>query len=358
MLSQSYTASTDHESWQDAQATLSRWVCVANWTAVWYQKLDAQFVEQCVRETHAIDEETHGDYTTTANTNLFGSRNTSMTSGFKADLTGSFSTPCDDNPTVVMVEAAYRHHNMNWRYINAEVPPDGLASAVAGARAMGWRGFNLSMPHKVSIIPLLDGLGESAQLINAVNCVVRVNDQLIGENTDGKGFLSSLTPIHEPKGSHVMLLGAGGAARAIAVELILAGIADLTIVNRSLNRANELRDIAESAGNASIRIMEWKEQISVPDDVHVLVNCTSIGLGDAEATIPVASSSLRKDLIVADVIPNPPKTHFLKTAQEAGCRTIDGLGMLVGQGVLGIRYWSQMDVAPDIMRQALVDVFS
>lgn len=281
-----------------------------------------------------------------------------MAGGFKADLTGSFSTPCHDNPTVVMVEAAYRHHNMDWRYINAEVQPDGLASAIAGARAMGWRGFNLSMPHKVSVIPFLDGLGESARLINAVNCVVRVNDQLIGENTDGKGFLSSLTPIHKPEGSHVMLLGAGGAARAIAVELILAGIENLTIVNRSSRRANELKKIADAAGNASIRVMPWETQISVPDDVDVLVNCTSIGLGDASATIPVASSAFRKNLIVADVIPNPPKTHFLKTAQEAGCRTIDGLGMLVGQGVLGIRYWSQIDVDSHVMRKALIDAFS
>ena len=128
-----------------------------------------------------------------------------MAGGFKAELTGCFSTPCDDNPTVVMLEAAFRHRGLNWRYINAEVQPAGLAAAVAGARAMGWRGFNLSMPHKVEVIRHLDGLGESAKVIGAVNCVIRRGEKLVGENTDGKGFLSSLEPVRDPRGTPASL---------------------------------------------------------------------------------------------------------------------------------------------------------
>jgi len=281
-----------------------------------------------------------------------------MSSGFKAELTGSFSTPCDDNPTVAMVEAAYRHHGLPWRYINAEVRPAGLAAAVAGARAMGWRGFNLSMPHKVAVIEHLDGLGESARLIQAVNCVVCRDGNFIGENTDGKGFLSSLVPIRDPRGTHVMLLGAGGAARAIAVELALAGVARLTIVNRSPDRAEGLARLVRAARPIEVAVADWPGMVAVPGDAAVLVNCTSIGLGDATAHVPVALESLRPGLIVADVIPNPPQTRFLREARSAGCTTLDGLGMLVGQGVLGVKYWTGIDAEPGVMRATLEEVFA
>ena len=288
-----------------------------------------------------------------------------MASGFKSELTGSFSTPCNDNPTVVMIEAAYRHLGLDWRYINAEVQPGGLAAAVAGARAMGWRGFNLSMPHKVAVIQHLDGLGESARLINAVNCVVRRGETLIGENTDGKGFLASLMPIRDPRGTHVMLLGAGGAARAIAVELVLAGVRKLSIVNRSVARGEELATLVRAAKPIEVTASVWTGDVAIPADVDVLVNCTSIGLGDATARVPVAANTLRSDLIVADVIPNPPRTRFLAESAAAGCRIIDGLGMLTGQGLLGIGYWTGMDVTTTAaaelaatMRKSLQEVFA
>jgi len=285
--------------------------------------------------------------------------------GFRAELTGCFSTPCEDNPTVVMLEAGYRHLGLDWRYVNAEVQPEGLAAAVAGARAMGWRGFNLSMPHKVAVIELLDSLGESARLINAVNCVVHRDGRLIGQNTDGKGFLSSLAPVRNPEGARVMLLGAGGAARAIAVELVLAGVAELTIVNRTPARAAEVAALVTAARDIPVQTHAWKEPVVVPEQIDVLVNCTSIGLGDAEALVPVTAGSLRPDLVVADVIPNPPQTKLLRAAAAAGCPTIDGLGMLVGQGVLGVGFWTGRELtpatAPDLvaaMRQALEEVFA
>ena len=111
---------------------------------------------------------------------------------FLSQLTGSFATSAGENPTVAMIEAAYQHQGLDWRYINCEVPPAKLADAVRGARAMNWAGFNCSLPHKVSVIQYLDGLGESASIMGAVNCVVRRGDKYMGENTDGKGFLKSL----------------------------------------------------------------------------------------------------------------------------------------------------------------------
>src|SRR4051812_7839590 len=149
---------------------------------------------------------------------------------FKQELTGCFGQPVAENPTQAMVEAAYRHHGLAWRYLTVEVSPADLGDAVRGARAMGFAGFNCTIPHKVAVIAHLDGLGESARLMQAVNCVVRRGGRLIGENTDGKGFVCSLRPLTDPRGKRVVLFGAGGAARAIAVELALAGAAHFTVV--------------------------------------------------------------------------------------------------------------------------------
>ena len=142
---------------------------------------------------------------------------------FLSALVGSFATPAAENPTVAMIEAAFRHHGIDARYINCEVAPAALGDAARGARAMGWRGFNCSIPHKVAIIAHLDGLGESAATIGAVNCAVRRGDKMIGENTDGVGFMESLRTLVDPMGKSIVVFGAGGAARAIAVELALAG---------------------------------------------------------------------------------------------------------------------------------------
>ena len=167
----------------------------------------------------------------------------STPASFCPDLVGSLSVGAAGNPTVAMVEAAFQHHGLPVRYINMEVTPENLASAIAGLRATGFLGFNLSMPHKVAVIPLLDGLGQSAAIIGAVNCVVRRDGQWIGENTDGQGFLRSLREITNPQGKSVVLFGAGGAARAVAVELALAGVKRFVLVNRTLERGRQLQDV-------------------------------------------------------------------------------------------------------------------
>src|SRR3954470_11136273 len=155
---------------------------------------------------------------------------------FLSALTGSFAMPAAENPTVAMIEAAYRHHGVDARYLNCEVAPEALGDAVRGARAMGWAGFNCSIPHKVAVIEHLDGLGESAAVIGAVNCAVRRDGAYIGENTDGQGFLTALRSVVDPAGRSVVVFGAGGAARAITVETALAGARRLTVVNRDPRR--------------------------------------------------------------------------------------------------------------------------
>jgi shikimate dehydrogenase len=255
-----------------------------------------------------------------------------------------------------MIEAAFAQLGLPWRYLNLEVAPDQLADAVRGARAMGFRGFNLSMPHKVAVIPLLDGLGASARIIGAVNCVVRRGDRLIGENTDGQGFLASLREIIDPRGQNVVVLGAGGAARAIAVELALAGANTLTIVNRSEARGSELVKGLCAHTQIDARLTVLRGDYVVPADATLVINATSIGLYDATARVPVATDSLRRGVVVADVVFSPARTRWLRDAEARGCITLDGLGMLVNQGVVGVKYWTDRDADPAVMREALANV--
>ncbi len=258
------------------------------------------------------------------------------------------------NPTVAMIEAAFAHHGLPWRYVNMEVAPGDLGDAVRGARAMGFRGFNCSLPHKVAVIPYLDGLGESAALMGAVNCVVRRGDELIGENTDGKGFLKSLEGAIAPRGQSVVLFGAGGAARAIAVELALAGVRRITVVNRSASRGADLGELLRGAPlGLEAELVVWEGDYVVPEDTGIVINGTSIGLYDAEARVALDENSLRPGMVVADVVFNPVRTRLLEAAAARGCRTLDGLGMLVNQGVLGLQYWTGVKPDAAVMRQAL-----
>lgn len=272
---------------------------------------------------------------------------------FLFELVGCMSKGAAGNPSVAMVEAAFAHHRLPWRYVNMEVTPENLATAVRGAHAMGFRGFNLSMPHKVAVIPLLDGLGESATLIGAVNCVVRRDGRFIGENTDGKGFLAALKAVRDPRGENVVLFGAGGAARAIAVELGLAGARSITVVNRSESRGAELVKTLRDRAQLNARFELWRGDYTVPRDVDLVINGTSIGLYDSEARVPVDAASLHRGMIAADVVFSPPDTRFLREARNRGCLGIDGLGMLVQQGVIGIKYWTGIDPDPAIMQRAL-----
>mgnify|MGYP000066255145 CR=1 FL=1 len=272
---------------------------------------------------------------------------------FLPQLVGSMSQGAAGNPTVAVIEAAFVHHGLHWRYINMEVLPADLATAVHGARAMGFRGFNLSMPHKVSVIPLLAGLGQSAALIGAVNCVVLRDGQLIGENTDGKGFLTALQSATDPRGKRVVLFGAGGAARAVSVELALAGAQAISIVNRDETRGRELVETLRTKTEVAADFVTWKGEHRIPEGTDVVINATSIGLYDPEARLALDLDSLHPGMIVADVVFNPPRTRLLRDAEARGCTVLDGLGMLVNQGVIGVEYWTGLRPDAAVMRRAL-----
>ena len=283
---------------------------------------------------------------------------------FKQELVGCFGFPVAENPTQAMIEPAFEALGLDWRYLTLEVKPENLEKAVNGARSFGFKGFNCTIPHKVEVIQYLDGLGSSAELMGAVNCIVNRDGKLIGENTDGKGFVESLKKKSDPTGKSCVIFGAGGAARAISVELALAGCSKITIINRSIERAKELIDILEGgvaqacSQSLSTQMIEWNDNYNIPIGTDYVINATSIGLyPDINAKININISSLTPEMIVADVIPNPPKTRLIRDAREQGCTTIDGLEMLVGQGVIGIEYWTGKNPNPEIMRDSLEKIF-
>jgi len=261
--------------------------------------------------------------------------------------------PVAGNPTQYMMEQAFAAAGLDWRYLTCEVPPDKLADAMKGLRALGFKGANFTIPHKVAVIEHLDELSPAAELMGAVNCVNRVRDKLVGENTDGKGFFQSLHEACDPTGMNVVILGAGGAARAIAVELTLAGAGQLTIVNRSPERGLMLADLVNQRTSGKAEFVPLTADYQIPAEASVFINATSIGLGDADARAPITVESLRPDLIVADVVFNPPKTWLIRTAADRGCRTIDGLGMLVNQAVISFKIWTGTDPDASVMRDAL-----
>jgi len=278
---------------------------------------------------------------------------------FKQELVGVFGSPVAENPTQAMVEAAFAAMGLAWRYLTVEVRPEDLGAAVRGARAMNWKGFNCTIPHKVAVIEHLDRLSPAARAIGAVNCVINAGREWVGDNTDGKGFLQSVEQVRSIPGLRAVVLGAGGAARAIGVELALAGAAHLTIVNRDPERGQTLTNLIRETTGIPTDFVAWEAKYHIPAETDLLVNATSIGLyPDVEAQVPIEPARLHPGLIVSDVIPNPPRTWLIREAEARGCRVLDGLGMLVNQGVIGIRLWSGREPDPSVMRAALESIFA
>lgn len=281
-----------------------------------------------------------------------------MTQTFLADLTGSFATSAAQNPTVQLMEAAYADAQVNCRYINCEVPPERLGDAIRGAIGMGWLGFNCSIPHKVAVTAFLDELAPSAAIIGAVNTVINRDGYLIGENTDGQGFTASLREVTDPSGQAFVIFGAGGAARAIAVESALAGAASITIVNRTAERGAALAALVDEQTPATGRYLPWSSGFEIPAQAGVVINATSIGFHPhADQTLDVNPATFASHMVVADVVANPPLTRWLAAASKAGCQTLTGLGMLVNQALINGRLWTGIDLNGAVMRRELEQLF-
>lgn len=282
-------------------------------------------------------------------------------SSFLSQIIALFGQPVAENPTQYMQEQAFAALGLNWRYVTLEVEPGALPDAVRGMRAMGFAGANCTIPHKIAVMAHLDEITPTARKIGAVNTVIRQTDgSLLGENTDGKGFIRSLQDVGlELHRVRAVVLGAGGAARAIAVELAEAGAGHLTLVNRTEAPGADLAAQVRERTGVATDFTLWQGEYAIPTDTQLVVNATSIALfPNVEDAVPIDYATLRPQMVVSDVIPNPPDTPFLQRARAQGCTTLDGLGMLVYQGAIAFKMWTGEDAPVEVMRAALEEVFA
>ncbi len=277
-------------------------------------------------------------------------------------LVGVFGHPAAENPGVVIQEAAFRDMGLPlWRFLTIDVDPDKLEDAIKGLKAFKMRGINCTIPHKLNVIQYLDELSESARLIGAVNTIVNNDGRLFGENTDGKGFMESLRANGvDPRGKKIVVLGAGGAARAISVELSLAGAGSITIVNRPEDEvlAKSLMELLKKIAKKS-DFVTWDHTYSVPADTEILVNATPIGLYPNVDDIPnIDLGTILPSMFVQDVIPNPAVTPFLRAAAARGARWNTGTGMLINQAAINIELWTGRKPNKEVMLRALEEALS
>jgi shikimate dehydrogenase len=261
--------------------------------------------------------------------------------------------PVGGNPMQYVVEKALARLNLDWRFLSLEVAPEGLADAVRGMRAMGFRGGTLADPHRRTVIPLLDSTTETAALLGSVNFVISEENSLRGDNTEGRGMVQSLRRVSDPAGKRCLILDAGELAQAVALELASAGAAEIRITDPSAERAAATASLLAGRFPTTVSPVLWQGSFHVPEDIDVLIHALSLAPHDAKTHLPVDASSLRPELIVADLAVNPDEAWLLHEATARGCTTIDGLGALVEQIAVDVRLWTMLDPDHSLMREAV-----
>ena len=278
----------------------------------------------------------------------------------KTRVCGVIGDPIEHTMSPVMHNAAFRKLGIDYLYVPFRVRKEELGKAVEGMRALNIRGLNITIPHKVAIIPYLDELDPLAEKIGAVNTVVNNDGVLRGYNTDATGFLQALLEKGvEPEGKNMVILGAGGASRAISFILAERG-ANLVILNRllELDWAEDLARRLSLVFTKEIKALELTEEnlARVLERADILINATSVGMTpDADET-PVPSKLLKAGLVVFDIVYNPIKTRLLREAEEASAQTISGLDMLVWQGVLSFEKWTGLKAPVEVMKEEAIKV--
>lgn len=286
--------------------------------------------------------------------------NNRMISG-KTVVCGLIGDPVEHTMSPAMHNAAYRQVGLDYVYIPFRVRAEELGKAIDGMKAFNIRGLNVTIPHKVAVIPFLDKLDPLAEKIGAVNTIVNDNGVLTGYNTDATGFLRALLEKGiEPRGKKALILGAGGASRAVSLILADSGAERLIILNRS----QELDWAYELAGNISqLYNMDAKagelnreslDSVMERIDISILVNATSVGMMPDINNTPVDANLFRPGLVVFDVVYNPLRTRLLRDAEAAGAKTISGIEMLAWQGALAFEKWTGQEAPLDLMKMEAI----
>jgi len=271
-------------------------------------------------------------------------------------LCGVIGDPIAHTMSPAMHNAAFTQMGLDYLYVPFRVKPEGLGKAIDGMRALNIRGLNVTIPHKVTVIPLLDELDPLAERIGAVNTITNDDGVLTGSNTDASGFLQALLGRGiEPEGKRIVILGAGGASRAISFILAERG-AHLVILNRRLERAGKLASRLSAISHREVKTLELVEEnlAQVLDGADILVNATSVGMSPNSNETPVSFNLLKPGLVVYDIVYNPIKTRLLREAEEAGAETISGVDMFVWQGALAFERWTGIKAPLELMREKAI----
>lgn len=282
-----------------------------------------------------------------------------MAKNYRAELVGVFGDPVEGNPTGVMEEAGFAALGLNFRYLTIKVTPEDFDTAIRSLKPLHFRGINLTMPHKIAVLPYLDELSPAAAIIGAVNTVVVRGEKLYGDNTDGRGFVEALRREGlSPAGRTITLLGSGGAAKAIAVECALAGAKRITVVNRTPQHGEALVDTLRTHTDTQADYLPWSHQLPVPQGTDILINATPVGMRPREREAPdLDYTTVGPDMLAADVAFDPADTLFLARCAGQGARCVNGLGMLACQGALNFTLWTGVQAPLEEMRQALAREF-
>lgn len=272
-------------------------------------------------------------------------------------LLGVMGDPIGHSKSPAMHDAAIKALGLSGAYVPLHIRPQGLGDAIQAIKALGFRGVNVTIPHKVEVMKYLDVVDEGAQRIGAVNTIVNDNGKLTGYNTDGIGYVRSLKDEACPdlKGKRIVVIGAGGAARGIIYALIGEGPEKISIVNRTSAKALAL---AEEWGSlADLRGYGEEQAGEALSDADVIINTTSVGMFPRVSELPIPSESIREGTVVSDLIYNPLKTELLRQGELRRCTIHGGLGMFINQGAYAFEYWTGLTAPVQAMKEAVLTSF-
>lgn len=263
-------------------------------------------------------------------------------------VAGVIGDPVTHSCSPAILNAAFAELGLDWVYLAFTVAQGSAPDAVRSMRALGIRGLSVTMPHKAAVLTELDALSTTAERLGAVNCIASENGRLVGHNTDGAGFLDALAAVgHRVDGRRCVVIGAGGAARAVVLALADAGAREVVVVNRSPERAEAAAELAGAAG----RVAGHDRLGDALESASLLVNATPLGMTDGDPS-PVPSELLRADLFVNDLIYHPAVTPLTTAATATGATALNGLGMLVHQAAAALRIWTGLEPPIEAMTAA------
>lgn len=283
-----------------------------------------------------------------------------MKIGGSTKTTGLFGYPVKHTASPAFQNAAFEALGLDWVYLPFEVKPERLGSAVKAIRALGMPGVNITIPHKEMVIDHIDDITHDAEAIGAVNTIQNTDGILMGHNTDGKGFMRSLAEV-EPsgvKGKTIFLMGSGGAGRAIAVQSAIEGAASICLCDKDEPRASALvRQIQIRFKYTPVKQIPFddKEIADAAGKADIFIDATPLGMHPNDP-MSINPEWLTPGTLVADLVYNPSETPLLKAVKKRGCRTMNGLGMLLHQGTLSFEIWTGMKAPIEVMRKALEEV--